>query len=50
MSRTGSFTKAHGKLLESIDIDKANRVGRYQLDNGNAGSEPNVPEWMRARG
>ncbi|MCC7141087.1 MAG: GIY-YIG nuclease family protein [Candidatus Eisenbacteria bacterium] len=48
VSRTGSFTKAHGKLLEWIAIDKANIAGRYQLDNGNAGGEPNVPEWMRA--
>jgi hypothetical protein len=48
VSRTGSFTKAHGKLLECIAIDKANIAGRYQLDNGNAGVEPNVPEWMQA--
>lgn len=48
VSRTGSFTKAHGKLLEWLSIDKANRAGRYSLDNGNAGGEPNVPEWMRA--
>lgn len=48
VSRTGSFTKAHGKLLEWIAIDKANIAGRYQLDNGNAGGEPNVPEWMQA--
>ncbi len=48
VSRTGSFTKAHGKLLEWIAIDKANIAGRYQLDNGNAGGKPNVPEWMHA--
>lgn len=48
VSRTGSFTKAHGKLLEWLAIDKANKAGRYQLDNGNAGGEPNVPEWMQA--
>lgn len=48
VSRTGSFTKAHGKLLEWIAIDKATIAGRYQLDNGNAGGEPNVPEWMQA--
>jgi len=48
VSRTGSFTKAHGKLLEWLAIDKASKAGRYQLDNGNAGGEPNVPEWMQA--
>ena len=48
VSRTGGFTKAHGKLLEWLSIDKANRAGRYQLENGNSGGEPNVPEWMRA--
>ncbi len=48
VSRTGGFTKAHGKLLEWISIEKATRAGRYQLENGNAGGEPNVPEWMRA--
>lgn len=48
VSRTGSFTKAHGKLLEWISIEKATRAGRYQLDNGNAGGEPTVPEAMRS--
>jgi hypothetical protein len=48
VSRTGSFTKAHGRLLEKIAIGKAEASGRYQLDNANAGGEPNVPEWMRA--
>lgn len=48
VSRTGSFTKAHGKLLEWLAIDKATKAGRYQLDNGNSGGEPNVPEWMQA--
>ena len=48
VSRTGSFTKAHGKLLEWLSIERATRAGRYQLDNGNGGGEPNVPEWMQA--
>lgn len=48
VSRTGSFTKAHGKLLEWLAIEKATHAGRYQLDNGNSGGEPNVPEWMRS--
>ncbi|KAA0213813.1 MAG: GIY-YIG nuclease family protein [Leptolyngbya sp. PLA3] len=48
VSRTGSFTKAHGKLLEWLAIEKASLAGRYQLDNGNAGGEPSVPEWMQS--
>lgn len=48
VSRTASFTKAHGKLLEWLAIEQATKTGRYQLDNGNAGGEPAVPEWMRA--
>lgn len=48
VSRTGSFTKAHAKLLEWMAIEKAKLAGRYDLDNGNAGGKPNVPEWMAA--
>lgn len=48
VSRTGSFTKAHAKLLEFIAIERAAAVGRYELENGNSGSEPTVPEWMAA--
>jgi len=48
VSRTGSFTKAHARLLEWIAIDKAKLAGRYDLENGNAGGKPNVPEWMAA--
>jgi hypothetical protein len=48
VSRTGSFTKAHGKLLEFLAIAKAKQAGRYELDNLNAGGEPVMPEWMRA--
>jgi len=48
VSRTGSLTKAHCRLLEYLAIAKAREAGRYELDNGNAGSEPVLPEWMRA--
>jgi len=48
VSRTGSFTKAHARLLEWIAIDKAKLAGRYDLENGNSGGKPNVPEWMAA--
>ena len=47
VSRTGNFTKAHGKFLEHLAIAKAKDAGRYELDNGNAGGEPNMPEWMQ---
>lgn len=48
VSRTGSFTKAHARLLEWLSIERAKTVGRYELDNGNAGVKPNMPEWMAA--
>ncbi len=47
-SRTGSLTKAHARLLEFLSIREANEAGRYQLANGNAGSQPPIPEWMQA--
>ena len=34
--------------MEWLAIEQATKTGRYQLDNGNAGGEPAVPEWMRA--
>lgn len=48
VSRTGSFTKAHAKLLEWLAIDRAKQAKRYRLDNGNSGGQPSVPEWMRS--
>lgn len=48
ISRTGSFTKAHARLLEWLSIEKAGLVGRYRLENGNTGIKPTVPEWMSA--
>ncbi|MEQ8771066.1 MAG: GIY-YIG nuclease family protein [Phycisphaerales bacterium] len=48
VSRTGSFTKAHCKMLEWMAIDRTSRAGRYELANGNSGGQPNVPEWMQA--
>ncbi len=46
VSRTGSFTKAHIRLLEWRSIQLARAAGRYRLANGNSGIEPTVPEWM----
>ena len=48
VSRTASFTKAHGLMLEYMSIQKARAAGRYVLDNGNKGSEPTIPEWLNA--
>jgi len=48
VSRTGSFTKAHARLLEWMAIEKTKRAGRFELDNGNAGIKPTMPEWMAA--
>ena len=47
-SRTGSLTKAHVRLLEFMAIERAQQAGRYQLNNGNAGIKPAIPEWMQA--
>lgn len=46
VSRTGSFTKAHIRLLEWKAIQMARSAHRYRLENGNGGIEPTVPEWM----
>ncbi|MCC5786921.1 MAG: GIY-YIG nuclease family protein [Phycisphaerales bacterium] len=48
VSRTGSFTKAHVRMLEWMAIEKAKAAGRFDLDNGNAGMKPTMPEWMAA--
>jgi len=48
VSKTGSFTKAHARYLEWYCIGRATEIGRYSLDNGNAGSEPFTTEPMRA--
>lgn len=47
VSRTSGFTNTHGKLLEQISIEAANRAGRYELENGNTGGDSIVPEPMR---
>ncbi|MEM8738492.1 MAG: GIY-YIG nuclease family protein [Planctomycetota bacterium] len=47
-SRTGSLTKAHVRLLEYMSIERAKAAERYELENGNAGIQPVIPEWMQA--
>ena len=48
ISRTQLFTQAHIKWLEWHSISKAKEANRYQLENGNQGSEPFVTEAMQA--
>ncbi|HVZ93214.1 MAG TPA: GIY-YIG nuclease family protein [Phycisphaerales bacterium] len=48
VSRTQSFTKAHIRLLEYMSIQRTRAAERYVLDNGNSGTEPFLPEHMRA--
>lgn len=48
ISRTHSFTQAHLRYLEWLSIREAQLVGRYQLENGNDGAKPFVPEPMEA--
>jgi hypothetical protein len=48
ISRTDSFTLAHIRYLEWHAIKQAEEAGRYNLDNGNAGSKPFITEPMEA--
>jgi hypothetical protein len=48
ISRTHSFTQAHIRYLEWFCIQRAKEVGRFQVDNGNAGSRPYITEPMEA--
>jgi hypothetical protein len=48
VSRTQSFTQAHIKWLEWNSIAQACEANRYNLENGNAASEPFVTEAIRA--
>jgi len=48
VSRTQSFTQAHIKWLEWHSIAQAKEANRYQLTNGNEGSEPFVTEAIQA--
>lgn len=48
ISRTHSFTQAHIRWMEWKGIAMANSAKRYNMSNGNNGSEPFVTEAMRA--
>ncbi|MBT2728564.1 GIY-YIG nuclease family protein [Bacillus sp. ISL-75] len=48
ISKTGSFTKAHVKYLESFCYQEALAIGRYKLENGNSPTQSSLPEPMIA--
>jgi len=48
ISRIHSFTQAHIRYLEWYSIQAAKDAGRFQVENGNAGSRPWVTEPMEA--
>ena len=48
VSRTQSFTQAHIRYLEWLSLKNAEEAGRYDIDNGNKGTKPFVPEPMEA--
>lgn len=48
ISRTHTFTQAHLRYLEWWSIKGIEEAQRYELDNGNAGAKPYVPEPLEA--
>jgi len=47
-SLTNSFTQTHVLFLEWFALAHAQNVGRYQLENGNAGARPHTPAPLEA--
>jgi hypothetical protein len=43
-SKSQEFSKSHVKFLESLCCEEANRIGRYELENGNSPKRPHVSE------
>jgi predicted GIY-YIG superfamily endonuclease len=48
ISRTNSLTQTHALFLEWHCLKTATEAGRYQLQNGNAGSKPHTPAPLEA--
>lgn len=48
VSRTNSLTQTHALFLEWHCLKIAEKVGRYALENGNAGSKPHTPAPLEA--
>lgn len=47
-SLTNSLTQTHALFLEWLSIRESARAGRYQVENGNAGSKPHTPAPLEA--
>lgn len=48
VSLTQNLTQTHALYLEWLGIKRANEAGRYQVENGNAGSKPHTPAPLEA--
>ncbi|MSR46474.1 MAG: GIY-YIG nuclease family protein [Planctomycetes bacterium] len=48
ISKTRSLTQTHTLFLEWFCLQQAKEVGRYLLENGNAGSKPHTPAPLEA--
>lgn len=48
VSLTNSLTDTHARFLEWHSIRTAREVGRYQVENGNAGTRPHTPAPLEA--
>jgi predicted GIY-YIG superfamily endonuclease len=48
ISRTNSLTQTHALFLEWYCLKCAAEAGRYQIENGNAGSKPHTPAPLEA--
>jgi hypothetical protein len=48
ISKINAFTKAHAKYLEHLAVREAKEVNRYETQNGNAPTQPYLPEYMEA--
>ena len=48
VSLTNNLTQTHALFLEWLAIQAAKEVGRYTLENGNAGSRPHTPAPLEA--
>lgn len=48
ISKDDNLTKAHIKYLEAVIIEKIKKAGRVEIENGNNGSTPKLPESDKA--
>ena len=48
VSLTNSLTQTHALFLEWLSLKEAREVGRYALENGNAGARPHTPAPLEA--